>query len=324
MPVAAAQGTFQNSGYTIPEVWSKKLNIEFYDASTLAAIANTNYEGEIRDVGDKVWIRGLPTITTFIAPKNAQLPVQIPETPKTQLTVDYRRGFNYFIDDIDKAQSDYNLFDEWTSHGGEVLTRDCEKTDIYPNLIAKGSTALRGNAAGKYSQNIRFGALGAAANHVGLTQAASGTANRRNILDFLVDCRLALTENSIPRQGQEWVVLPAWAVALLRKSDLKDASNTGDDTSVLRTGRHGTIDGLEIYESNMLYSATDSANVVWYAYFGHKSALTYAAKLVKPRMIESEIYPGHFARAFMVHGFEVIKDQGFGVAIVRPAIVADT
>lgn len=29
----------------IPEIWSSKLNVKFYDATVLAAISNTDYEG---------------------------------------------------------------------------------------------------------------------------------------------------------------------------------------------------------------------------------------------------------------------------------------
>ena len=53
---AAYSGTF------IPEVWSGKLVEKFYDATVLAAIANTDYEGEVRGQGDLVKIRTKPTL----------------------------------------------------------------------------------------------------------------------------------------------------------------------------------------------------------------------------------------------------------------------
>src|SRR6478752_3119444 len=54
---AAAGGVF------VPEIWSGKLIEKFYAATVLAAIANTDYEGEIKNQGDKVKIRTKPTIT---------------------------------------------------------------------------------------------------------------------------------------------------------------------------------------------------------------------------------------------------------------------
>ena len=52
-----------NPGYTgnfIPEIWSGKLIENFYDASVLAAISNTDYQGDIKSMGDTVNIRTTP------------------------------------------------------------------------------------------------------------------------------------------------------------------------------------------------------------------------------------------------------------------------
>ena len=45
------------TGTFIPEIWSGKLLEKFYDATVLAAISNTDYEGEIRSQGDTINIR---------------------------------------------------------------------------------------------------------------------------------------------------------------------------------------------------------------------------------------------------------------------------
>ena len=50
------------AGIFIPEIWSGKLLEKFYAATILAAIANTDYEGEIKSKGDTVHIRTRPTI----------------------------------------------------------------------------------------------------------------------------------------------------------------------------------------------------------------------------------------------------------------------
>ena len=46
----AASGTF------IPSIWSGKLNAKFYATTVFGEIANTSYEGEIKNIGDKVVI----------------------------------------------------------------------------------------------------------------------------------------------------------------------------------------------------------------------------------------------------------------------------
>ena len=57
MAFAVSSGRPDYTGNFIPEIWSGKLIENFYDATVLAAISNTDYEGEIRSMGDTVNIR---------------------------------------------------------------------------------------------------------------------------------------------------------------------------------------------------------------------------------------------------------------------------
>ena len=323
MSLTVSPGTFQNAGYLIPEVWSPRLLFELYEQTTFADISNTDYEGEIRNVGDTVWIRGLPAITTSLVPKNAEIPVQIPETPRTQLTLDYRRMFNWFIDDEDRARSDINVMTEWTAHGGKKLGEDAERIDIYPNLIGQVGVTMQGNSAGRISGTYRLGALGATANHVGLTTGASGTANRRNVLDFIADLRVVCSENNVPEEDT-YIVIPNWMSGMIKRSDLANANYSGDGTSIFRNGLLGELDRFKVYRSNQLPTAVDNSQRVHYVYFGHKKAVTAAMDLSWSRVIEDAKYAGKFAQSALVHGFKCIKGEAFGRAIVRPAISADT
>jgi hypothetical protein len=60
-PVAA--GVTSMTGQYIPEIWSLKTLVKFYTATIFGAISNTDYEGEIKKMGDKVHIRIIPDIT---------------------------------------------------------------------------------------------------------------------------------------------------------------------------------------------------------------------------------------------------------------------
>ena len=62
-PTGSTQPAPPYSGTFIPEIWSGKLIEKFYASTVLAAISNTDYEGEIKNQGDKVHIRTKPTIT---------------------------------------------------------------------------------------------------------------------------------------------------------------------------------------------------------------------------------------------------------------------
>ena len=60
-----------------------------------------------------------------------------------------------------------------------------------------------------------------------------------------------LDEQNIPEQGR-WIVMPAWAAALIKASELRQAYLSGDQTSILRNGRLGMIDRFTLYVSNLL------------------------------------------------------------------------
>ena len=63
-PVAAPFNTNPPySGNFIPAVWSAKMNAKFYAASVYGDIANTDWQGEIGSMGDKVIIHTAPTIS---------------------------------------------------------------------------------------------------------------------------------------------------------------------------------------------------------------------------------------------------------------------
>ena len=45
------------SGAFIPTLWSNKLNAKFYSSTMMTEIANTSWEGEIKNQGDTIRIR---------------------------------------------------------------------------------------------------------------------------------------------------------------------------------------------------------------------------------------------------------------------------
>ena len=62
-------------------------------------------------------------------------------------------------------------------------------------------------------------------------------------------------EQNIPETGR-WLVIPAWLAAMIKKSELRDVSLSGDGASMLRNGRLGMIDRFTLYMSNLLPSGT--------------------------------------------------------------------
>jgi hypothetical protein len=51
MAYPVAPGGAAYTGVGIPESWSTKLNVKFWDASVIPSISNTDFQGDITDKG---------------------------------------------------------------------------------------------------------------------------------------------------------------------------------------------------------------------------------------------------------------------------------
>lgn len=297
-PVAAGRPNY--SGNFIPEIWSGKLIENFYDATVLAAISNTNYEGEIRRMGDTVNIRTTPEITIKTYVKGQTLSVENPDKPKIQLVIDKGEYFACIEDDVDKVQADINMMDTWSKDASERMKIKIDQrvlTDILPDI----SVLNKGTNAGRISGNINLGTTGAP---VAVTKT--------NVLDYLVDLGTVLDEANAP-ESDRFVVIPAKMAGLIKKSDLKDASLTGDNISVLRNGRLGMIDRFTVYMShNLNVAAGGKFSVI----AGHKMGFTFASQMTEMETLRSESTFGDIIRGLQVYGYKVVKGEALAQGVV--------
>lgn len=280
----------------IPEIWSSKLVEKFYDSTVLAAISNTDYEGEIQEYGDKVVIRTRPDITINDYEKGMTLTYETPESTSTDLLIDKGKYFGFTADDVDRVQSDLALLDEWGTDASEQMKIQID-TDVLGAVYGSVAAENTGATAGKISGDIN---LGVAGTPLALT--------KDNILDTIVDMGTVLDEQNVPESGR-WLILPAWACGLVKKSDLKDASLAGDGTSILRNGRMGMIDRFTLYHSNLLAKTTDGVDTVFNIMAGHKSGLTFASQMTKMETLRNPNKFGDLVRGLQVYGYKVIKPE---------------
>ena len=297
-PVAAGRPNY--SGNFIPEIWSGKLIENFYDATVLAAISNTNYEGEIRRMGDTVNIRTTPEITIKTYVKGQTLSVENPDRPKIQLVIDNGEYFACVEDDVDKVQSDINLMDTWSKDASERMKIKIDQrvlTDILPDISALN----KGATAGRISGNINLGTTGTPVD-----------VTKTNVLEYLVDLGTVLDEANAP-ESDRFVVIPAKMAGLIKKSDLKDASLTGDSVSVLRNGRLGMIDRFTVYMShNLNVAAGGKFSVI----AGHKMGFTFASQMTEMETMRSESTFGNIIRGLQVYGYKVVKPEALSQGVV--------
>ncbi len=240
--------------------------------------------------------------------------------------------------------------------------------NLVANTAATGTGVNMGVGAGRLSQTINLGvsnnsvvtvsgtryfggplwlarAGSAVASGVTFYGVATGTSpnvaasgynalSAKGILDFIIDAGLVLDEQRCPETGR-WIVLPAWAAAMIKRSAFQQAYLTGDAVSIARNGRLGMIDRFTVYVSNLLPigsgaglgtpgAAGGAANALgatlaageYAVYFGHALGLTFASQMTKVETLRSESTFGTLMRGLQVWGFQVINPTIVGYAVV--------
>jgi hypothetical protein len=159
--------------------------------------------------------------------------------------------------------------------------------------------ANQGATAGVISGSYNLGAAASTA-PVQITKA--------NVLEYIVDCGSVLDEQNVPETGR-WLLIPSWFANLIKKSDLKDASMTGEGAAVLRNGRLGILDRFTLYQSNNLYSVSSN----YFCLFGTNSAITFASQMTKMETLRAESTFGDLVRGLNVYGFKVTLPVALGL-----------
>jgi hypothetical protein len=299
-PTVAGHPDYSSTGVNqfIPQIWSGKIQKKFYDYTVLTQITNTDYEGEIKNQGDTVIIRTIPSITISDYVVGQKLDYERPASPSLTMTIDKGKYWAIELDDVMKVQSDIQLMNKWSDDAAMQLKIAIE-TAFFAAIYTGVHASNTGATAGVKSSAFNLGAAGAA---VQITKV--------NVLDYIVDCGSVLDEQNVPETGR-WMVIPVWMANLIKKSDLKDASMTGDAKSPIRNGLLGMIDRFTLYNSNLLYHATDTHDC-YNVLFGTKDAVTFATQLTETENIRSQDTFADRVRGLSVYGYKTIKSEAFG------------
>ena len=322
-PVAAPFATNPAySGTFIPTIWSSKLNAKFYTASTFASIANTNWEGEISGMGDKVVIQNIPDIAISNYVPGAGLQYQVPTPNTIELVIDKGKYYAFQVNDLLSMQSQPKLLDMFSNDAGMQMKVAIDSNCFYETFL-NGAAANKGATAGKNSGAYNLGTEGSP------VQITAGSS-----LALLTSMAGVLDEQNIPESERFLIIDPVTRQDLM-KSNLAQAQFMGDSKSMVRNGLIGSIDRFDVYVSNNLprlaangtswisgdgsqtsLSATTNANKRRVLIAGHKSAITFASQFTKTETVRNPSDFGDFVRGVNVYGFKVVKPEALSIAVV--------
>lgn len=310
------------SGKFIPAVWSAKLNAKFYAASVFGEISNTDYQGEISGMGDKVYINTAPTLTVANYQAGATLSYQVPTPDMQELLIDKGKYAAFQIADVLEYQAKPNLMDMFAADAAEQMRIAIDSTVIY-NSFSGGAAANKGATAGAKSAGFNMG-----------TDAAPVALTAANVIQKVLELASILDEQNVPESDRFLVIDPATR-ALLFQSDLAKAYITGDTTSPVRNGKIGQVDRFSVFVSNQLPKAAAGTATAWTSgdgsetsvtstgavlkrkaiIAGHKSAITFASQFTKTETVRNPNDFGDFIRTLNVYGHKVIKPESLALMI---------
>jgi hypothetical protein len=313
------------SGGFIPQLWSKKLNAKFYANTMMTEIANTTWEGEIKNQGDSIRIRTAPSITiNDYAGAGTTLASEVPAPVFTDMQIDKGKYFSVQVNDVLEHQADLDLMNMFTDDAAKQLKIAIENEVFFQWFVTEGADAANvGATAGALSAEYNLGTDAAP-----VDQDTPG-----NILNTILRMSAALDEQNVPEEGR-WLIISPYDRQLLMQTDIAQAYFTGDSASTIRTGKIGMLDRFTVYVSNLLpkgaagramvpgLSATSSGATSADAknrrqmVGGTKAACAFASQINKTEPLRNQTDFGDIVRGLAVYGRKVVKPEALITAVV--------
>lgn len=310
--LAATAG--QANQFWVPEIYSKKVQLALRKASTVEAICNTDYMGEIKNFGDTVNIVKEPEMSVAAYTRGLTPLVNTTVTDQELvLIIDKANYFHFQIDSLEKRFGHIN-FQEIASNNAAYKLKDTMDSEVMQNMYddAHAATAILTPiiAAGNAAKKLLFGSVAVpiAVNH------GSGALDV-DPLNFMSRCAQVMDENNNPDEGRWFVAAPNFYNSLADTSSKLLSIDYNAGKGSLRNGlvASGLVRGFSMYKSNNLpYSAGTTPVIL----FGHMRSTSAASAM---NTVESFRSPTTFAdevRGLHVYGRKVLTTASVGAGIV--------
>lgn len=278
-----------------PTLWADAILAHFQTKLVYVNQCNRDYEGQIRQKGDTVRVNSIGDPTVLTITKNTDITAaEVLQGSGEVLTIDQHKGFNFQIDDVDKAQNDPNVMAEATRRAGYVLAK----------------------TADLYVAGVMLSAV-AANNKLPAVSVGTG-AGDDDAYETLVDLAVKLDENDVP-EGMRWCVVPPWYRGMLAKDVRFSSFGTSANRDTAANGFLGEIDGMTIYYSNNVNGTTAgtaaTSGGIYTILAGSTDAVTFADQIPADSGVEA--YRPHLRFADALKGHQL-----YGSLVTRPYALA--
>ena len=348
-PKAVGYNNLPNGNFS-PVIYSKQVQLAFRKSSTVEAITNSDYFGEIANMGDSVKIIKEPEVSVQSYARGTQITAQDLNDEDFTLVVDQANYYAFKIDDIEAAHSHVN-FMQMASDRAAYRLRDQYDQDVLGYLSGFQQSAKHANAGtarttfpgtkalseagsnellasmvlkkGSFG-NITTGSAGdhsipLAARLPGATAMPTATAS-----PLMVVARMGrlLDQQFVDTNGR-WLVVDPVFVELLKDEDSRllngDFGGAGLQNGLIINNLHG----FKIFVSNNLPKVgtgpgttgtanqnTDFGVIV----AGHDSAVATAQQITKTETYRDPDSFADIVRGMHLYGRKILRPEGIVTA----------
>lgn len=293
----------------------------------MSEVTNTDYEGELKNQGDTVRIRLAPSINIRDYEAGMNLNYEVPAPIFQDMQVNKGKYFGVQVNDVLAYQADMDLMNMFTEDAAKQLKIAIENEVFFNSFVTEGPAAA--------NEGATAGAISASYN-LGTDTAPIDQSTAENVLNAILRMSSVLDEQNVPEDGRFLIISP-YDRHLLMQSSIAQAYFTGDQSSVVRTGKIGMLDRFDVYVSNLLpkgaagkalvpgLSAVSSgatltdAKVRRLMVAGTKHAVSFAMTVDKTEPLRNQTDFGDIVRGLAVYGRKVIKPEALVIAQVGAA-----
>ena len=343
---AAGHGNLPNGNFS-PIIYSKQVQLAFRKSSVVEQVTNSDYFGEIANMGDSVKIIKEPEITVKAYARGTTITPQDLDDEDFSLTIDKANYFAFKVDDIEEAHSHVN-FQSLASDRAAYRLSDQYDQDVLgylcgfkqsalhaaadtANTTVNGAKSVSTAGSDELLTSMKLdasdftdgsGSAGSANNSIGLQPRGPGatdlTPAAGTTFPLTVIARMArlLDQQNVDSQGR-WLVVDPVFMEVLKDEDSRLFNQDFGQSGGIRSGEViGNLHGFRVFSSNNLPSigtgpattgGTNSSNF-GIIVAGHDSAVATAEQINK-----TETYRDPDSFADIVRGMHL-----YGRKILRP------
>jgi len=346
---AAGYGNLPNGNFS-PIIYSKQVQLAFRKGSVVEAITNSDYFGEIANMGDSVKVIKEPEITVKEYARGTAITPQDLDDEEFSLTIDKANYFAFKVDDIEEAHSHIN-FQQLASDRAAYRLADQFDQDVLgymsgfkqsaihgapntANTTVNGTKAVSTAGSDELLASMQIDAEdfgGSAGDAVAILPRAGGdsapTANGdRNPLTVIARMSRLLDQQNVDTNGR-WLVLDPVFIEVLKDEDSRlfdaDFGGTGLQNGLILNNLHG----FKVYQSNNLpavgtgpsNTGANSSSNYGVIVAGHSSSVATAEQINKTETYRDPDSFADIVRGMHLYGRKILRPEAISTCIYHLA-----